>query len=118
MRGLKPDGAPIWASVDTGVFCYRLNCPRCGRARFAKRNNLKEIKYCWICTKQDRYRRHALHQFRERDRTTGRQKLTSQARAELVRLYATGQYRQTDLALMYGVTRGWVSRILKADSSG
>jgi len=116
IRRVTKDGAAVWADVDTEVFAYRLNCPRCGRARFSKRNNLFQVRYCWVCTHQDRYRKRALRRFRVRERSVdARRRLTPQARADLVRQAATGKYTQAELAEMYGVTRSWVSRILKAD---
>lgn len=70
VQDLDADGRPLFKDVETSVYCYRLVCPRCGRARFAKRNSIHQIKFCRVCTRQERLRRRALSQYRMREQRT------------------------------------------------
>lgn len=63
---LDANGAPQLALVDTGVYCYRLTCPRCGRVRYSKPNSLHQVFWCRVCTRQDRLRKRALSQYKSR----------------------------------------------------
>lgn len=66
VQQLSHDGAPVFASVDTAVYCYRLTCPRCGRVRYSKPNSLHQIFWCRVCTRTERLRKRALRQYRVR----------------------------------------------------
>lgn len=62
---LDRTGAPIFGSVDTQTYCYRLSCPRCGRVRYSKPNSVHQICLCRVCTRQDQLRRRALTQYKQ-----------------------------------------------------
>ena len=105
-------GAPMTQTVDTGIFCYRLICPRCGRVRYAQRNSIHQIKYCRVCTRQDRLRSRALKQYRDRlvDRT--RRRLAPHEEDRAVELAAAHTSRAA-IAAELGVTASCISKVLK-----
>lgn len=112
VRELKRDGQPIFQDVDTSVYCYKLICPRCGRARYAKRNSIHQILYCRVCTRQGRLRNRALVQFRERERTNTRRRIPPHQQDEVVARTHAGESR-TAIADSLGMTPSGVTKILK-----
>lgn len=65
VQQLEKDGTPVFATVDTRKYCYRMTCT-CGRVRYAKANSLHQIFACRVCTRADRLRKRALRQYRTR----------------------------------------------------
>jgi hypothetical protein len=66
VRRLERDGTPVFGTVDTATYCYRLTCPRCGRVRYSKANSVHQIHLCWVCTRSERLRHRALRQYQSR----------------------------------------------------
>lgn len=67
VQGLTEEGRPIFAEVDTSVYCYRMTCG-CGRVRYSKKNSLHHVLLCKVCIHESRVRSRALRQFRVRRR--------------------------------------------------
>jgi len=65
VQQLGKDGTPIFATVNTAKYTYRMTCA-CGRVRYAKGNSLHQIFACRVCTRADRLRKRALRQYRTR----------------------------------------------------
>lgn len=55
------DGKEEWQSVDTTIYCYKMKCA-CGAYRYAKPQDIKQVKSCRACTVADRRTRHAARQ--------------------------------------------------------
>lgn len=108
---LARDGAPIFQDVDTTVYCYKLVCPKCGRARFAKRNCVYQITYCRVCTRQHHLRRRSLVQFRERARNGKQKRVPLAVQDDIVR--RAKNELQADIAADLGLSASAVSRILR-----
>lgn len=112
VRHLRKDGQPDVAMVDTSVYSYRMTCPRCGRARYAKRNSLHQVHYCRPCTQADQKRRKATRQFQQRSRSLRGTPNTVQARVRALSKFCNLNY--DNIARSTGVSTATVCRILKA----
>jgi len=110
---LGPDGQPIVVYVDIDVACYKLQCPRCGRARYSKRNSVHQIRYCRVCTRADRLRTRALTQYKARTRKGPRLQLAPDKVDRALALFDTGNYLQKDVAALVGISPSALSRLLK-----
>jgi hypothetical protein len=55
----------IYGAVNTKIYCYKMDCPRCGSERYCKPQDIKQVLMCRACTLDDRKLRHANRQ-RER----------------------------------------------------
>jgi transposase-like protein len=110
VRKLTCDGQPEVDLVDTSVYSYRMTCPRCGRARYAKRNSIHQIRYCRPCTQADQKRRKAVSQYQKRTKRT----LTGVPKSarERVRELADGRSIRA-IAREVGLSGATVCRILK-----
>lgn len=119
---LDAKGFPVYRTVDTREYPYRMICARCGRVRYAKRNSLHQIEYCHVCTRQDRLRRRSLTQYQQRAaRRQGRpRRLTPHEIDQIVEMVQEGLPRK-EVAGRMGVTESAISKILqrtKAKSEG
>jgi len=113
VRKLDDNGRPIFHEVDVGIYCYRLVCARCGRARYARRNSIHQIQYCRVCTAQDQYRRRALNQYLQRARrVVARRRLPPEVVARLAQLHKAGALG-IDIAAELRISPGCVSKYLK-----
>lgn len=65
VQQLDRSGGPVFATVDTSVYSYRMTCA-CGRVRYSKPNSLHQIFACRVCTRFERLRKRALRQYRAR----------------------------------------------------
>lgn len=109
---LDDAGQPVYAEVDTAKKCYQLVCPRCSRVRYAQRNSTHQIKYCWVCTKQQRTRKRCLSQYAARQRQGYRRRHSPEVRAEILKLGQEGA-RTAEISRNTGVAPCSVHRILK-----
>jgi hypothetical protein len=114
VRDLNSQGRPIFQEVDTEVYCYKLICPKCGRARYAKRNSVHQIKYCRVCTRAARLRKRALDQFQQRNvGPSKRKRLPPHEVDRAIALFRTERYTISALAREMGVTPSAMSKLLK-----
>lgn len=101
---LDKDGNPCYREASPTA-CYRLLCSRCGRARYAQRNSIHQIKYCHVCTRQQRLRRRALTQYYLRHRPHSPRRVTAQD--------LDSNNTQAELARRLGVDPSTISKARK-----
>lgn len=107
VRAIDAHGRAVYREVDTSIYAYRLDCSRCGRVRYARRNTLHQIQYCWVCTSQIRLHRRAGRQ----PPPLGRN-VTRETEDLVIRLDAEGVSGK-QIASVIGRSRSTVSKILK-----
>jgi len=110
---LDTDGRPVVTYVDIETSCYKLQCSRCGRARYSKRNSVHQIKYCRVCTRADRLRTRALTQYKARARKGPRLQLAPDKVDRALALFDTGNYLQKEVAAAVGISPSALCRLLK-----
>lgn len=118
---LNTNGQPVWETVNTRRAPYRMNCARCGRARYARRAAVDRVILCRVCGDRRAAQRHIAQNYMYRARKRGKSAkiqtvVTPDLRKDMAQKRQKG-WSMRKLAAHFGVSVSTVARHVRKTSA-